>query len=190
MKTTLSEFARISLRDLTSTDRLDRQGDEHFERLERAILGTHRSAVIALDLRELDYIGYSYTKRVLREVLMQRNEGKYDDRRFFIVADQGDEFLEGLEAALLDKKLFMMVTGDIEDLKEARLIGAVPDYLEETFKILLRVAPIPTGSLAKLLDQSPQNTKNRLDRLFEMGLLRREKEVSPTGGLEWVNWVL
>lgn len=189
MRTDLPDLTRVSLRVLASSDRLDRQGEEHAIKLDQIIRGTAPESVVALDLRGLEYIGYSYAKRAIRETVLRRNEGVYGDRRIILVSEHDDELLEGVTAALDDKNLFMLVTPDEHSLRKSWLIGDVPDYLQETFRHLQRSAPVPTGTLAKLLDQTPQNTKNRIDKLVEMGLVRREKQVSPTGGLEWVNWI-
>jgi hypothetical protein len=189
MRTDLPGLTKISLRELASTDLLDRQGEEHAIILDQVIRGTAPDAVLALDLRGVQYLGYSYAKRAIRETVLRRNEGVYGNRRIILISEKDEEFLEGVNAALSDEGLFMLVTPEEHSLRESWLIGDVPTYLQETFQLLRQSAPVPTGTLARLLDQTPQNTKNRVDRLVEMGLVRREKQVSPTGGLEWVNWV-
>lgn len=189
MKAILPDSVRIEIRELGPTDQLYNRGEEHGRLLDLMIRHAEDGSVIAIDLRGLEYIGYSYAKRAIREVLLRRNDGEYGDRRLFLVADQSMEQLEGLEKALEEKKLFMLLCERPDSLEGGHLIGEAPQYLQETFDVLRKTAPVTTGSLAKLIDQSPQNTKNRLDRLESMGLVRREKEPSPTGGLEWVNRV-
>lgn len=190
MAFTLADCRTIALRDAFGEERLDRQGEEHWPRLDQLIREEPRDAVIALDLRGLLYVGYSYAKATIRRTLQRRAAGDYAERRLFLVADQGNLFLDGIEAALEQAGLFALVT-DAPDaaVDRGRLIGAVPDYIRSTFDTLRRIAPVTTGALAREIDQSPQNTKNRLDRLYAMGLLRREKVPSPTGGLEWLNRV-
>jgi hypothetical protein len=190
MRANLPELTQIDLRELALSDHLDQQGEEHAIKLDQIIRGTPKDAVIGFDLRGLKYIGYSYAKRAIRETLLRRNAGIYGDRRIILLSKKDADFLEGLSTALDQQGLFMLVSSDDTSLGDSWLIGDVPAYLQETFQQLRQSSPVPTGTLARILDQSPQNTKNRVDRLVEMGLVRREKQVSPTGGLEWVNWIL
>lgn len=190
MRTVLPDAERISFLESFGQERLDKQGEVHRDILDEAIRSLAPDAVVALDLRGVDYLGYSYAKRALREILLRRNEGAYGERKLVVVADQEADFVDGLEAALRERKMFAMVMTGPDSLEGAHLVGEVPDYIAETFEAVRRHGPIATGSLAKMIDQSPQNTKNRLDRLSEMGLLKREKQPSPTGGLEWINSIL
>jgi len=190
MKAILSEIERIAFLENFGEERLDTQGEVHRDFIDDAIRAMPSHATVALDLRGVDYLGYSYSKRALREILFRRNEGAYGERKLFLIADQGMDFIDGLEAALRERKIFALVAPSPDTLEGAHLVGEVPDYIAETFDIVRRHGPIATGSLAKLIGQSPQNTKNRLDRLAEMGLLKREKQPSPTGGLEWINRIL
>jgi len=190
MNVILSEIDRVALLATFGQERLDKQGEAHRDVLDEAIRSTRPGAVVALDLRGVDYLGYSYAKRAIREVLLRRSENAYGERKLFIVADQGPDFIDGLEAALRERRMFTLVASSADSLDGAQLIGDVPDYIAETFELVRRHGPVATGSLAKMIGQSPQNTKNRLDRLAEMGVLHREKQASPTGGLEWVNRIL
>lgn len=167
---------------------LDIQGEEHYPIVNDFIQQLSTDAVVAFDLRGLEYFGYSYAKQTIRRVLRQRNQGEYAQRQFFLVSDQKDDFLDGLTAALREKSMFMLVSPDMEHpFNKGTIVGEIPDYVKATFDVLCQKAPISTGSLAQVIGQSPQNTKKRLDRLYEMGLLRREKIPSPSGGLEWIN---
>lgn len=189
MTTVLPEVAIIDFRDLFGRTRLDRVQEEDFATLDRAIEQQASGAVVVFDLRRLEYLGYSFAKRTIRKVLRRRSAGEYDDRQFVLAADQGREFMEGLQTALREEKLFMLVVPKPEALEEGRLVGAAPGYLEDTFNALRDLGEATTAELARSIDQSVQNTKNRLDRLHEMGLLRREKIPSPSGGREWKNRV-
>ena len=169
---------------------MDKQGEEHWPQLERFLRNRKAGGLVPLDLRSLAYLGYSYAKATIRRALQKRNAGDFGELSLFLVADQGPLFLDGLTAALREGGLFMLVA-EAEDAvpDEGELFGSVPRHVEETFQVLRRKAPITTGELARLVGQTPQNTKNRLDRLYEMGLVQREKVPSPTGGLEWLNRV-
>lgn len=187
MTTVLPEVALVDLRDVFGRDRLDRVQDQDFVALDEAIRDAAPLSLVGFDLRSLKYLGYSFAKRTIRKALKRRNADEYGERRLIIVSDQGRDFLDGLEAALRDQKLFMLMAPSPDALGQGRLIGAVPSYLEDTFNALRDLEEATTGTLARTIDESAQNTKNRLDQLYAMGLLRREKVPSPTGGMEWSN---
>lgn len=189
MTTVLPEVAVLDLRGLFGRERLDRTHEDDFPAFDRAIQEQPSGAVVVFDLRGLEYLGYSFAKRTIRKALRRRNLGEYDERQFILAADQGREFIDGLQTALREEKLFMLVVPEPRALDEGRLIGAAPGYLEDTFNALRDLGEATTAELARSIDQSVQNTKNRLDRLYEMGLVRREKVPSPSGGREWKNRV-
>lgn len=190
MMSNLAGLYNLSFRDIYGLSRLDNQGEEHWSRLDMLLHEQPGESIVAFDLRELEYLGYSYAKPTIRQALLLRNKGEYREQRMFLVADQGPKFLDGIEAALREKELFMLVAPSLDCPAETgRLIGSVPDHVRATFEVLQSQAPVPTGKLAQEIGQTPQNTKNRLDKLYCMGLLRRKKLPSPSGGLEWLNQI-
>lgn len=171
--------------------RLDLQGEEHAPLLHDRVCATPPDALVAFDLRGVRYLGYSYAKPTIRKALKQRNRGEYAGRRLLLISDLDDLFLEGTDAALKEEKLFMYVAPTPEAVgSKGQLVGRATRTLTETFDILLKESPITTGQLAELLNTSPQNAKNRIDRLVEMGAVTRQKVQSPTGGYEWLNRIL
>lgn len=192
MTIVLPEVSVIDLRELyEDRSRLDKTKDGDLERLDRAVREQPPGSVVALDLRPLEYLGYSFAKRTLRKVLRRRNAGEYDDRQIILVAEQDPEFLDGTETALKEEKLFTLVVPDPDairrDQRAGQLLGAAPAHLEDTFDALRELEDPTTGELARAINESVQNTNNRLRRLEEMGLVRREKVSSPSGGREWRN---
>jgi hypothetical protein len=178
----------LSFRMTFGTEVFARQGGEHWPIVEAWVENTAEDAVLGIDLHGAEYFGLSYAKRTVLELLLRREKGELGERRFFIIAPANDpELLEGLQDALKDHGRFMLLSESEDPLSDPKLIGDVPAAVQETFDVLKRSAPITTGSLARLLDQTPQATKNRLDRFAAMGLLTRVKVPSPTGGLEWEN---
>lgn len=190
MKENLRDYKQFHFYESFNLPHLDTQGEEHWLTVNNFINQLPADTVVALDLRGLGYFGYSYAKQTIRRVLRRRNEGKYAQRQFFLVSDQGEDFLDGLTAALREEGMFMLVSPNaINPLESGQIIGDIQDYIKATFDVICQKSPISTGNLGKIAGQSPQNMKNRLDRLYAMGLLCREKIPSPSGGLEWVNWI-
>lgn len=192
MTTVLPEVAVIDLHELYAPrTRLDKPQEDDLGRLDEAVRDQASGAVVALDLRQLEYLGYSFVKQTIRKILRRRNAGEYGERQIVLVAEPDPEFLDGTETALKEKKLFALVVPEPgvlrKDPQAGELLGAAPSYLEETFRTLRDLEEATTGQLARAIDQSVQNTNNRLKRLEEMGLVRREKVSSPSGGREWRN---
>lgn len=171
--------------------RFDIQGDEHGPEVEEHIKSTSSDAVVIFDLREIRYLGYSYAKPSLRRLFEMRNRGEYATRRFFITAPLEGDLLDGVAAAFSEKKMAAYAVDAPDRLgKSGKLIGAVTPALQETFDLLLQRGAMSTGDLARALDTSPQNAKNRVDRLVNQGLAVREKVSSETGGTEWINRIV
>lgn len=188
MSTYVSDLSLLRFADVRSTPFLTNQGDEDEHVVERKINATPTDAVVFFDLRGKEYVGYSYAKPTIRKQLIRRNNGEYGERRFVLVAPLSNDFLDGVSHALEEEKLLMYAVEDPDDFGRAgSLVGAKSDALRETFTILLQRAPISTGDLATMLDTTPQNAKNRIDRLVDLGIVIRSKEVSRTGGYEWIN---
>jgi hypothetical protein len=188
MRESLPDVKIFSLADRFSDTLFARQGPDHWPSYDAWANSNRDGSLLGMDLRRVEYVGLSYAKRTILRLVRQRMDGLLGERKLFIVAPAGDEdLLEGLRDALKEHDLFMLVAPTAEPLLDPYLIGDVPTAIHETFNVLKRSAPITTGALARLLQQTPQATKNRLDRFKMMGLLRRVKISSPTGGLEWEN---
>lgn len=169
---------------------------EDFPKIEAAVESTAHNALVVFDLRDVEYLGYSYAKGTIRKLLMRRNRGELGERRLFLLGPTKYSFLEGTERALADQNCFMyMFESPADFARRGVLIGAkargnhdrVGNVLEPTFHMLLTKRSVTTGEAATLLDTTPQNMKNRFDRLVEMGIVVRDKATSPTGGHEWSN---
>lgn len=172
-------------------DRLDLQGEEDGPKLDAKIRDAAPDALVVFNLHGVKYLGYSYSKPTIRKALERRNRGEYGGRRLVVISELDDQFLEGLSAALRERKLIMYAAPSSEAIgREGKLIGRESDVLSETFKALLRKAPVTTGTLSQYLNTSPQNVKNRIDRLEKMGIVEREKIKSETGGYEWLNRIV
>lgn len=192
MTTVLPEVTVVDLHELYAPrTRLDKPQENDLNRLDRAVRDQPPGGVVVLNLRQLEYLGYSFVKQTIRKVLRRRNAGEYGERQIVLVAEMDPEFLDGTETALEEKKLFTLVVPEPGSLRQdpqaGELLGAAPSYLEETFRTLQELEEATTGELARAINQSVQNTNNRLKRLEEMGLARREKVASPSGGREWQN---
>ena len=92
--------------------------------------------------------------------------------------------------ALREAKMAAFWTASPEHrVSEWDILGELPEHLRETLACLQgQNDGLTTADAAELLDQSIPNMNNRLrDLHLKYGLIDRHKEISRTGGYEWVN---
>lgn len=186
MAAPLPDLAVVALRGLYSdrAGRLDVFHDGDDRRLRDAVsdAADDAAAPVALDLHGLVYLGYSFAKHTVVRLLHDA------DGPVVAVGPDDPTFLDGLADALTYGRAALYLAPTPRDVgRSGRAIGATTPTLDETFRVLLRLGPLGTGDLAAELDTSPQNAKNRVDRLVELGLATRLKVSSPSGGMEWLN---
>jgi len=185
MESILPNISVLDFRDEFGEAVLYDGGEEDLLAIDRFIRSQPEDAVIAFDLRGLDYVGYSYAKPTIRTPL-RRQDGEYENRRIILLTEETGDFLEGIEAALVEEEMAVLVTDNIDDpLSSIEPIGHVRNHLLETFHVVKQIAPATTAEVASELEQSVQNTNNRLRSLGDLGLIRREKVDSPSGGKVW-----
>jgi len=162
------------------------QGEEHLLKIGRHVKAKPEGTVVAFDLRDLEYIGYSYAKPTIRTPLRRQSTGEYGKRRLILLAERREDFLDGVEAALKEKDMAVLLADSTEDpLDGIEPLGHVKDHLLKTFHVVKEVGPATTAQIASDLEESPQNANNRLRSLDDLGLIRREKVDSESGGKEW-----
>ncbi|PQJ36793.1 hypothetical protein BSZ35_00110 [Salinibacter sp. 10B] len=188
MKTVLPDIESFSFREEFGSEILHdvEEAERNRPDLDRFIRSRPEKAVIALDLRGLEYIGYSYSKPTVRTPLRRQSSGEYGDRHIILLSEEQDDFLDGIETALSEEGMAVLVASSADDpLSDIKPIGEVKPHLMETFEVVRESAPATTAEVASRLGQSVQNANNRLRSLDELGLIRREKVSSPSGGQEW-----
>jgi hypothetical protein len=180
---------RSQLFQLSCCDR--RVVDAHLDN-EIVLLGRGKTAFKSACLAPVpiwpERIGKAYSKPTIRKAVQDCMAGAYENRRMYIISEPDEQFLDGLSAALKEERLTVYAVPEEEDIgKRGFLLGAITDAIRETFEVILRWGPLTTGDLAKSLDTSPQNAKNRVDRLVKKKLATREKVPDDTGGKVWLN---
>ena len=186
MGSPLPDLDAVTLRDVYPgrAGRLDLYHDGDDRRLQDAVRDATEdgAAPVVLDLHGLVYLGYSFAKHTVVRLLHGA------DRPVVATGPDDPTFLDGLEDALAYGKAALYLAASVSDIgRLGRVLGATTPALSQTFDVLLRLGPLGTGELAAELDTSPQNAKNRVDRLVQLGLASRSKVSSPSGGVEWWN---
>lgn len=185
MGTTLPDLRVVPLHEVypDREGRLDVYRDGDADRLRDAV--GMQPAPVALDLRELVYLGYSFSKHTIVR-LLQEAPGPV-----CAVGSDDERFLDGLSDALAHGRTALYLAPSVDAVGiSGGIVGAVTPFLAATFGLLLTRGPLGTGELATDLGVSPQNAKSRVDRLLDLRLVSRSKVTSPTGGKEWSNATL
>lgn len=150
---------------------------------------------IGLDVRGAVYFGYSYAKQTVLAPLQEQLAGKYGKRRLLVIGvapTDDSHFFEGIQEALEKDKIpaFLAASPDTP-FRDWEVIGTLAEHLRRTLDISKGVdEPKTTAAFAAMIGQSLPNTNNRLRDLRKVGLIQRERIISPTGGYEWVNSVI
>ena len=144
---------------------------------------------MVLDFSRITFLGYSYSKATVSPAVRLIASDPESDSQLVMYAEPPLD-LEELEAALVRSKQSIIVLNEPNGRPaHGRIVGVLPDHLRRTWELVaLRQAPT-TAELASELDESLQNTNQRLKKLETAGLLTREKTTSPSGGWEWKNKV-
>jgi hypothetical protein len=101
-------------------------------------------------------------------------------QRSLLLEGVTEDSVHNIEAAIELQKLklaFLVV----EPSGEWRTIGHLEPSLQQVLEILARRDRLTTVKLANLLDLAVNTASNRLKRLYDQRLVRREHEISETG---------
>ena len=101
-------------------------------------------------------------------------------QRCILLEEVSEDSIHNIEAAvnLQNLKLAFLV---VEPSGEWRTIGHLEPSLQQVLEILARRDCLTTVRLANLLDLAVNTASNRLKRLYDQRLVRREHEISETG---------
>ena len=145
--------------------------------------------LVALDLAGITFLGYSYAKGTFVPAVKMVSSGVVEGTRVVAVADDGLS-LEELNDALekFDLAIIVLKPGD-ESTADGQIVGKLPEHLRATWGVIAEAKEATTADVAERIEESLQNTNQRLKKLDGLGLIRREKVLSPSGGWEWMNKV-
>lgn len=111
-------------------------------------------------------------------------------QRCLLLERMTEDSIHNIEAAIHLQNLKLAFLA-VEPSGEWRTIGHLEPSLKQVLEILARRDRLTTVELADLLDLAVNTASNRLKRLYDQRLVRREHEISETG-LQYIyyfwNW--
>jgi hypothetical protein len=145
----------------------------------------HEGDVLTIDASGVDVFDFSFAAELFGKAL-SRLGVDYPGR--FVVADGLTESArENLNQALEASNLIMIERHG----NEHRLLGKVHQFDRDTFVGILEAGEaISAAALGKKLDVSPTAMNERLSKLNNLGVIRREKSSSASGREQFIYKVM
>ena len=166
--------------------------------------------VMVLDFSGVDMMDYSFADEALGTLYSRMSAKEYPDR-FLILTVADDELsealMENIEVALARREVAALVLPqsavpeviaalqgqsrpepDDEDLEERqnlewRVVGGLPAHLVDTLRAIMDRYQVTVRELADTLKiESATACNNRVAKLYQLHLVRREAAIVPEGG--------
>ena len=156
--------------------------------------------VLVLDFDGVEMMDYSFADEALGTIYSRMAAKEYPDRHL-VIAMQDDELgealLENLEVALNRREVAAIVlprdeiaaasTRERVAIIEAwRVVGMLPVHLLETLRAVMERGQVTVRELADALKlDSATACNNRIAKLYQLHLVRREAAIVPEGGRQY-----
>lgn len=161
------------------------KGVEVREQIEAMLSNMGEGEVLVLNIKDVEVMDFSFASEVFGK-LLARMPTEYSGR--YVVLREPTEYVkENLQAALVDMELAVLIIRG----KKWDVIGKFGQADRETLQALVQLGVATTSNLAKELGISITACSNRLKKLHELGLIRRERTTAPSGGEQYqYAWLL
>jgi len=145
---------------------------EQFEQLPK-------SEGLILNFPQNQLIDSSFADETIVRLGEEVINGEFKDKAFLL---QGltEDSITNIESIISLRSLKLAFLA-IESMREWRCIGHLDPTLKDTLELLAKSDSLTAPELAKLHNLAINNASNRLKRLYDRGLIRREYEVSDKG---------
>lgn len=183
------------------------------EKLDSRLRALSAGGVLVVDFDGVEMMDYSFADEALGTILSRMAAKEYPDRHL-VLEVRGDEIsdalLENIEVALNRREVAALVlpqNSTASVLKNAtknrevditsrenvsavagkwRVLGDLPTHLVETLRAVMDKGCVTVRDLSESLKlDSPTACNNRIARLYQMHLVRREATVVPEGGRQY-----
>ena len=151
------------------------------DRLRRALGSLGPGAVLGVNLRDTQFMNFSFADECFRVLAQELSAGEAEDRYVVLMVLPGEQedLVEEIQVSLERKKLAMFLAeGSDKGAAELHVVGYLPDYLAHT---LAYIRPGDTNeTLAEKLRLNLTTCSNRTDKLAKLRLVRKQRR---QGGL-------
>ncbi|CAG0984784.1 hypothetical protein ANRL3_02369 [Anaerolineae bacterium] len=173
----LIDLARIL--DNKSPDLLTRDlGRKAFGCLERELKQTPEHETLILDGKDIILFDSSFFDEAILNLFVKLIAGEYGNR-FLLLCNVTEDSVVNVEGAIKRRDLKNALP--IKNRAQLRFVGNLEPNLEETARLLVQRKQLTARELADYLKIGINNASNRLRRLHELRLAKREELSSESG---------
>ncbi len=171
------------------------QGRVVQEKIDARLRALPVGGVLVLDFNGVEMMDYSFADEALGTIYSRMAAKEYPDRHLVLETRDDelcDALLENVEVALNRREVAALLVPQ-SDVKAAqknadkwRVLGELPSHLIDTLRAVMDKNCITVRDLADALKlDSATACNNRIAKLYQMHLVRREASVVPEGGRQY-----
>ena len=165
-------------------------------------------SVLVVDFAGVEMMDYSFADEALGAIFSRMSAREYPDRYIVLASGEGEldsALLENVEVALRQRDVAALVLpkDQINDASDAiasalpivlraeaaeawSVAGTLPQHLVDTLRAVMEKQQVTVRELAEELKiDSPTACNNRIARLHQLRLVRREAAIVPEGGRQY-----
>jgi hypothetical protein len=177
--------------------------------IDALLRGLPNDAVLVIDFDGVEMMDYSFADEALGAIFARMSAKEYPNRYVILATSSGElneALLENVEVALARREVAAIVLPKdqlniepIETIKDAtpttlkegratdwRVVGTLPQHLVDTLRAVMEKQQVTVRELADALQiDSATACNNRIAKLYQLRLVRREAAIVPEGGRQY-----
>ncbi len=166
------------------------------------------NSVLVVDFAGVEMMDYSFADEALGAIFSRMSAREYPDRYIVLASGEGEldsALLENVDVALRQRDVAALVLPKdhiseasdtissalpivlrAEAAEDWRVAGTLPQHLVDTLRAVMEKQQVTVRELAdELKIDSPTACNNRIARLHQLRLVRREAAIVPEGGRQY-----
>lgn len=155
------------------------KGEQAFPRLTAALSEVPEEGSLILQFPAGQVMDVSFADEAVIQLGQAIVDGKYGRRRL-LLAGLTQDSVDNINAAIRLQRLKLAFLA-INPGGQWQVVGHLEDNLQETLTMVAQRPSLTAPELADELDLALNSANNRLKRLYDLHLIRREYEVSEKG---------
>ena len=155
------------------------KGEQAFARLTTALLDVPEEGSLILQFPAGQVMDVSFADEAVIQLGQAIVDGKYGRRRL-LLSELTQDSIDNINAAIRLQR-FKLAFLAISPGGQWQVVGHLEDNLQETLTMVAQRPSLTAPELADELDLALNSANNRLKRLYDLHLIRREYEVSEKG---------
>jgi hypothetical protein len=187
---------RQSLGEFGSMLAMRPQGRRVQESLDARLRALPPGGVLIVDFDGVEMMDYSFADEALGTIYSRMAAKEYPDRHLVLEAredEAGQALLENIEVALNRREVAALVlaensakNGVLVSRDAWRIVGELPGHLVDTLRAVMEKGQVTVRELAAMLGlDSATACNNRIAKLYQLHLVKREATVVPEGGRQY-----